>query len=65
MILGGKAGSSPHTWRILNAIVKADKIGRIISTYVENTVFIGIENKTAKDHLHIRGEYLCFQITQH
>ena len=36
----------------------SDVIVRIISTYVENTVFYDLILKNIKDHLHIRGEYL-------
>ena len=50
-------GSSPHTWRILDKYAKVLKLRRIISTYVENTIWWLVYREKAKDHLHIRGEY--------
>ena len=37
---------------------------RITSTYVENTVPNGVGVIDAEDHLHIRGEYLQFNIQE-
>ena len=50
-------GSSPHTWRIRDAVWEENWIGRIISTYVENTRKSSHYGREVEDHLHIRGEY--------
>ena len=54
---GDIEGSSPHTWRIQSAIYGKTYAYRIISTYVENTFYLGKEGDEIWDHLHIRGEY--------
>ena len=51
-------GSSPHTWRIRDDIMKAITTTEgIISTYVENTRNVKFNIWNVWDHLHIRGEY--------
>ena len=55
-----KAGSSPHTWRILNTELGAIVPDGIISTYVENTTNDDVCSFNDEDHLHIRGEYSKF-----
>ena len=50
-------GSSPHTWRIQLFKSSIYVWVRIISTYVENTIYYNSVTKYSKDHLHIRGEY--------
>ena len=54
---GGIVGSPPHTWRILSASAVRDALGRITSTYVENTCIAVLCDGISQDHLHIRGEY--------
>ena len=51
-------GSSPHTWRIPVGLMLLAAAARIISTYVENTIWKLQESLQCKDHLHIRGEYV-------
>ena len=50
-------GSSPHTWRTQHGVLIGDGKSRIISTYVENTVFYKVKDLLSRDHLHIRGEH--------
>ena len=52
-----RAGSPPHTWRILVLQEQSYTRLRITSTYVENTVLIAVIAKWKRDHLHIRREY--------
>ena len=51
-------GSPPHTWRILLSWCVMQRLMRITSTYVENTIYIDCATFSRQDHLHIRGEYL-------
>ena len=53
-------GSPPHTWRILSHHNFRLNNLRITSTYVENTLLTCKLMDQLKDHLHIRGEYICF-----
>ena len=53
-------GSPPHTWRILHLQLKSRKEVRITSTYVENTLLVSLFQFLFQDHLHIRGEYICW-----
>ena len=57
-------GSSPLTWRILKSELTAIKAQRIISTYVENTLFGKSLIRWTQDHLHLRGEYSFLEITE-
>ena len=49
--------SSPLTWRIQGFKHCYPLFFRIISTYVENTKYVLKKHITARDHLHLRGEY--------
>ena len=53
-------GSPPHTWRIPWVNSFHFFYPRITSTYVENTLCIRHAARSARDHLHIRGEYNKF-----
>ena len=54
-------GSSPLTWRIQEKLSSSYIDIGIISTYVENTLLAKYYSKWVKDHLHLRGEYLCLK----
>ena len=55
-------GSPPHTWRTPVSDNPNLKLGRITSTYVENTQRMSVEVCQAGDHLHIRGEHSVFKL---
>ena len=55
-----RAGSPPHTWRILVLQEQSYTRLRITSTYVENTPDFSAIFPSWVDHLHIRGEYSTY-----
>ena len=51
-------GSPPHAWRIQLHLRYSLVNTGITSTCVENTVTPVLSSVIAKDHLHMRGEYV-------